>query len=132
MHEVIGPVTQRLLIVLLNTDPRNPEELGAPFYHAAVAAAMDYQVDIVCTATAGRLMMKGVAENIHIKAGHPKTVYDWIKEAHDQGAKLWACPANLDLYDMTDDDLIPECSGMMGAASMIQDIMDGDCRVLTY
>ena len=125
-------MTKRLLIVLLNTDPRNPEELGAPFYHAAVAAAMDYQVDIVCTATAGRLMMKGVAENIHIKTGHPKTVYDWIKEAYEQGAKLWACPANLDLYDVTDDDLIPECSGMMGAAAMIQDIMDGECRVLTY
>ena len=45
----------RLLIVLVNTDPRNVEELGAPFYHAAVAAAMDYEVDVVCTASAGRL-----------------------------------------------------------------------------
>jgi predicted peroxiredoxin len=122
----------RLLIVMLNTDPRNVEELGAPFYHAAVAAAMDYQVDVVCTAAAGRLMMKGVAAGLHIKPGNPKTVYDWIKEAHDQGAKLWACPANLELYDMSEDDLIPECSGMMGAAAMIQDIMDGECRVLTY
>ncbi|MCQ3943837.1 MAG: peroxiredoxin, partial [Alphaproteobacteria bacterium] len=26
-------MTRRLLIVLVNTDPRNPEELGAPFYH---------------------------------------------------------------------------------------------------
>jgi hypothetical protein len=30
---------RRLLIVLMNTDPRNPEELGAPFYYAAVATA---------------------------------------------------------------------------------------------
>ncbi len=124
--------SQRLLIVMLNTDPRNVEELGAPFYHAAVAAAMDYRVDVVCTAAAGKLMMKGVAEGIHIKPGHPKTVYDWIKEAHDQGAKLWACPANLELYDISEADLIPECSGMMGAAAMMQDIMDGECRVLTY
>jgi predicted peroxiredoxin len=123
---------RRLLIVLLNTDPRNPEELGAPFYHAAVAAAMDYQVDIVCTATAGKLMVKDVAQAIHIKPGHPKTVYDWIKEAHAQGAKLWACPANLDLFDISESDLIPECSGMMGAAAMIQDMMDDSCRVLTY
>lgn len=124
--------SRRLLIVMLNTDPRNVEELGAPFYHAAVAAAMDYQVDVVCTAAAGKLMMKGIAEALHIKEGHPKTVYDWIKEAHDQGAKLWACPANLELYDISEKDLIPECSGMMGAAAMIQDIMDGECRVLTY
>jgi len=125
-------VSRRLLIVLMNTDPRNVEELGAPFYHAAVAAAMDYQVDVVCTATAGRLMCKGVAQALAVKPGHPKTVYDWIKEAHEQGARFWACPANLELFDITENDLIPECNGMMGAATMIQDIMDGECRVLTY
>jgi uncharacterized protein len=125
-------LSRRLLIVLVNTDPRNVEELGAPFYHAAVAAAMDYDVDVVCTATAGKLMQKGVAEKLIAKPGSDKTVYDWIKEAHDQGARLWACPANLDLFDITEADLIPECKGLMGAAAMIQDIMDGECRVLTY
>jgi uncharacterized protein len=125
-------VSRRLLIVLVNTDPRNVEELGAPFYHAAVAAAMDYEVDVVCTATAGKLMQKGVADKLVVKSGSAKTVYDWIKEAHEQGARLWACPANLDLFGVTEADLIPECKGLMGAAAMIQDIMDGDCRVLTY
>jgi predicted peroxiredoxin len=124
--------TRRLLIVLMNTDPRNVEELGAPFYYAAVAAAMDHQVDVLCTATAGRLMLKGVAETLCVKPGDPKTVYDWIKEAHDHGAKFWACPANLELFDKTEHDLIPECAGLMGAAAMIQDIMDGECRVLTF
>ena len=57
---------------------------------------------------------------------------DWIKEAHDQGARFWACPANLELFDKAESDLIPECKGLMGAAAMIQDIMDGDCRVLTF
>jgi predicted peroxiredoxin len=124
--------TRRLLILLVNTDPRNPEELGAPFYYAAVAAAMDHQVDVVCTATSGKLMHKGVAQAIRIKPSEPRTVYDWIKEAYDQGAKFWACPANLELFDKTEADLIPECSGVMGAAAMIQDIMDGDMRVLTF
>jgi len=125
-------MTKRLLIVLMNTDPRNAEELGAPFYYAAVAAAMDHEVDVLCTATAGRLMLKGEAEKLHVKPGDPKTVYDWIKEAHDQGARFWACPANLELFDKPESDLIPECKGLMGAAAMIQDIMDGDCRVLTF
>jgi predicted peroxiredoxin len=124
--------SRRLLILLVNTDPRNPEELGAPFYYAAVAAAMDHSVDVVCTATAGKLMLKGVAAAIAVKPGDPKTVYDWIKEAHDQGAKFWACPANLELFDKSEADLIPECSGVMGAAAMIQDVMDGDGRVLTF
>jgi len=125
-------MSAKLLIVLVNTDPRNLEELGAPFYHAAVAAAMDYEVDVVCTASAGKLMMKGVAERLHVKDGDPMTVYDWIKEAHGQGARFWACPANLELLNFAECDLIPECRGLMGAATMIQGIMDGECRVLTY
>ena len=124
--------SRRLLIVLMNTDPRNVEELAAPFYYAAVAAAMDYQVDVLCTATAGRLMLNGVAEALRVKPADPKTVYDWIREAHDQGARFWACPANLEMLDKAEADLIPECRGMMGAAAVIQDIMDGDCRVLTF
>jgi uncharacterized protein len=125
-------MTRKLLIVLVNTDPRNPEELGAPFYHAAVAAAMDYEVDVICAATAGKLMRKGVAEAICIKPGQDKTVYDWIRDAHKNGARFWACPANLDLFDMTEQDLIPECKGLMGAAAMLQNIMSDDYRVLTY
>ena len=61
-RETARPAIKRLLIVLMNTDPRNVTELGAPFYHAAVAAAMDYEVDVLCTAAAGELMQKGVAE----------------------------------------------------------------------
>lgn len=123
---------QRLLIILVNSDPRNVEELGAPFYYAAVAAAMDYEVDVLCTATAGKLLFAGVAEKLAIKQGDPMTVYGWIKEAHEQGARFWACPANLELFGMSEADLVPECSGVMGAAAMIQAVMDGECRVLTF
>jgi len=125
-------MTRKLLIVLVNTDPRNPEELGAPFYHATVAAALDYEVDVICAATAGKLMRKGVPENIQLKAGNDKTVYDWIRDARKQGARFWACPANLELFDMTEVDLIPECNGLMGAAAMLQKIMSDDYKVLTY
>jgi len=129
--EAIAP-PRRLLIILANTDPRNPEELGAPFYYAAVAAAMEHRVDVLCTATAGRLMLKGVAQAIRIKPDDTMTVYDWIKEAHGQGAKFWACPANLELFGKAEADLIAECQGVMGAAAMISDVMGDDCRVLSF
>jgi predicted peroxiredoxin len=93
---------------------------------------MDYEVDVLCTAAAGKLMHKGVAEALNVKPGDPKTVLEWIKEAHDQGARFWACPANLELFDKTENDLIAECSGVMGAAAVIQSIMEGECRVLTF
>ena len=91
----------KLIIIMVNTDPRNGEELGAPFFQATVAAAMDYEVEVICTATAGQLMKKGVAEKLVVKPGSPKTVYDFIKDAHEAGVKFYCCSPNLDLFDMT-------------------------------
>lgn len=54
-------MAQKLIVIMANTDPRNGEELGAPIFQASVAAAMEYEVDVICTATAGCLMKKGVA-----------------------------------------------------------------------
>jgi predicted peroxiredoxin len=125
-------VAKKLIIILVNTDPRNGEELGAPFFQAAVAAAMDYEVEVHCTATAGRLMKKGVAEALTIKPGSNRSVYDFIKEAYRHGVKFYACPANLDLFDMAREDLIPECAGLRGSAALIGEIMETDCKVLTY
>ncbi len=123
----------KLLIIMVNTDPRNGEELGAPFFQATVAAAMDYEVEVVCTATSGQLMRKGVAEKLVVKEGSPKNVYDFIKDAHEAGVKFYCCSPNLDLFDMTVDDLIPECEGIVGGAHVIEQVMeDDDIRVLTY
>src|SRR5512139_941856 len=122
----------KLIIVMANTDPRNGEELGAPIFQATVAASMEYEVDVICTATAGRLMKKGVAEQLFVKAGSPKSVYDFIKDAHEAGAKFYCCSPNLDLFDMKKEDLIPECDGIIGGARLIEQVMEDDCKVLTY
>ena len=102
------------------------------FFQAAVAAAMEYEVDVICTATAGRLLKKGVAEKLFVKEGSPKSVYDFIKDAHEAGVKFYTCSPNLDLFDMKVEDLIPECAGIVGGAHLIEVIMDDDCKVLTY
>lgn len=126
-------MARKLVIIMVNTDPRNGEELGAPFFQASVAAAMEYEVEVVCTATAGRLMKRGVAENLVVKLGSPKTIYDFIKDAHEAGVKFFCCSPNLDLFDMTEADLIPECAGIVGGAYVIEEIMENDeTRVLTY
>jgi len=125
-------VAKKLVIVLANTDARNEEELGAPFFQASVAAAMDFEVEVICTATAGRLLKKGVAEKLHVKEGSPKTVYDFIRDAHEAGAKFFCCSPNLDLFNMTKDDLIPECAGVVGGAYLIEQVMEDETKVLTY
>ena len=125
-------MAKKLVLVLANTDARNEEELGAPFFQASVAAAMDFDVEVICTATAGRLLKKGVADKLHVKEGSPKTVYDFIRDAHEAGAKFFCCSPNLDLFNMTKDDLIPECAGVVGGAYLIEQVMEDDTKVLTY
>lgn len=126
-------MARKLMIIMVNSDPRNGEEMGAPFFQATVAAAMDYEVEVVCTATSGRLMKKGVAEALRVKPGSDKSVYDFIKDAHEAGVKFYCCSPNLDLFDMSESDLIPECSGIVGGAHVIEEVMENDdVKVLTY
>ena len=125
-------MADKLIIIMVNTDPRNGEELGAPIFQATVAAAMEYEVEVICTATAGKLMKKGVAEVLYVKEGSTKSVYEFIQDAHDAGVKFYCCSPNLDLFGMTEDDLIPECEGIVGGAHVIEEVMEGDCKVLTY
>ena len=122
----------KLMIVMVNTDPSNGAELGAPFFQATVAAAMEYDVEVILTARAGELAIKGVAEKLHVQEGSPKSVYDFIKDAHEAGVKFYCCSPNLDLFDMTKEDLIPECEGIVGGAHLIEQIMEEDTKVLTY
>ncbi len=126
-------MAEKLVIMMVNTDPANGEEMGAPIFQATVAAAMEYEVEVICTATSGKLLKKGVAENLYVKPGSGKSVYDFIKDAHDIGVKFFCCSPNLDLFDMTEDDLIPECEGIVGGAYVIERLMeDDDTKMLTY
>lgn len=125
-------MAKKLVIIMANTDPRNGEELGAPIFQATVAAAMEYDVEVICTATAAKLMKKGVAEKLFIKAGDSRSIYDFIKDAHSAGVKFYCCAPGLDISDMHKPDLIPECAGVVGAAHFIEEIMTGESKVLTY
>ena len=126
-------MAEKLVIIMASSNPENGEELGAPIFQASVAAAMEYEAEVICTATAGKLLKKGVAENLYVKPGSVKSVYDFIKDAHDAGVRFYCCSPNLDLFDMTEDDLIPECEGIVGGAYLIERVMeDEDTMVLTY
>ncbi len=125
-------MAKKLIVIMANTDPGRVEELGAPIFQASVAAAMGYEVEVICTAGATRLMRKGVAAGLKQRADATKSIYDFIKEAHDAGVKFYCCSPGLDLFDMHKEDLIPECNGIVGAAHFIEDIMTGESKVLTY
>lgn len=119
----------KLMIIMVNTDPSNGAEVGAPFFQATVAAAMDYKVEVILTGRAAELAKKGVAENLRIQPGATKTVYDFIKEAHDAGVSFKLCTPTLEVWG---DDLIVEIDETIGAAYVISEAMSGDTVTFTY
>jgi predicted peroxiredoxin len=93
---------------------------------------MEYEVEIVLTADAGLLMKKGVAKGLRIQEGSPKSVYDFIKDAYDAGVVFKICTPALELNGFTENDLIEECSGVVGGAYVVEMVMDDDVKTLSY
>ncbi len=122
-------MADKLLIVMVNTDPNNSAELGAPFFQATVAAAMEYDVEVILTGRSGELAVRGVAEKIFIKPDSQQTVYDYIREAYEAGVKFKVCTPTLELWG---DDLIPEITETIGGAYVISEAMDDNTVTFTY
>ncbi len=122
-------MADKLLIILVNTDPKNGPEMGAPFFQATVAAAMEYEVEIIFTGLSGELVKRGVAEKLYIRDGDERTVYDIMKDAIAAGAKFKVCTPTLELWG---DDLIPEVTETVGGAYVISEAMDDDTVTFTY
>lgn len=122
-------MADKLLIILMNTDPNNPSELGAPFMQASVAAAMEYDVEVILTGRAGELANVGVADELRFTSDSRKTVYGLMKDAVEAGAKLKICASSLDLWG---ENYIPEISETVGAAYIISEAMNDETVTFTY
>ncbi|TCV90154.1 DsrE/DsrF/DrsH-like family protein [Sulfurirhabdus autotrophica] len=122
-------MADKLMIIMVNTDPSNGSELGAPFFQATVAAAMDFEVEVILTGRSGELAIKGVADKLFVKEGSPKSVYEFMKDAHEAGVKFKVCTPTLELWG---EDLIPEIEETIGGAYVIEQAMDEDVVTLTY
>ena len=122
-------MADKLLIIMVNTDPNNGAELGAPFFQATVAAAMEYEVEVILTGRSGELAVRGVAEKLLVKPDSKQTVYDFIREAYEAGVKFKVCTPTLDLWG---DDLIPEITETIGGAYVISEAMDDNTVTFTY
>lgn len=125
-------MADKLAFMLLTIDPDRPHICGSPFFQAAAAASMDVEVEIYFSSRAVRLLIKGVADKIYPSESRTKTVYEFMRDASRLGVKFFACGSGLAEFGVQEEDFIPECSGMAGAAAYIQRVMDDDWKTLSY
>lgn len=122
-------MAKKLMIVLLNTVPANPVELGAPLLQATIAAAMEYEVEVIFTGRAAELAKISIADTLRPRDDSPKTVHDLIREAHEAGAKFKLCTPNIELWG---ESLIPEIEETVGGAYIISEAMTDGTVTFTY
>ncbi len=118
------------VVIFVTSGPETPQRCATPFYMASIAAAMDNEAELIFQIDGVLLMKKGVAEELYAKEGGKKVI-DFIREAKEAGASMNVCSAALQLHDMTEDDLIEECDGVVGAAYMTDQGLEAD-MVLSY
>lgn len=123
-------MADKLLVLMGNTDLSRPSELGLPFFQATVAAAMGYQVEVILSGRASELAMSGVAEGLRIQEESLKSVYDYIRDAHEAGVKFKICTATLE--PLGPEQFIPEIEETVGGAYVISEAMADGTVTFTY
>lgn len=122
-------MSERLLIVVTNSDPRNTCEIIEPIYNATVAASMDYHVEMIFSGRAGEILVKGVAEEVPSLKDDNRSVYDLIQSAHEAGVLI---KATKHLTIRWGNELIPEVDDIVGAGYLISETMDNATEALSY
>ena len=125
-------MAEKLVIMLLNINPERPGTLGAPFFQATVAAAMDMEVDIYFAGPSARFLIKGVADELFPGTAREKSLYSFMQDAHEAGANFYVCAGAMDENELNDDNSIPELDGARGGAAFISDAADDGVLTLTY
>ena len=118
------------VVIFVTSGPETPQRCATPFYMASVAAAMDSEALMIFQIDGVLLLKKGVAEGMVAKEGGKKII-DFIREAKEADVEMRVCSAALQLHDMTPDDLIEECDGVVGAAYMTEEGLEAE-MVLCY
>lgn len=125
-------MADKLVMMLLTVDPEMPHTCGSPFFQAACAGAMDVEVEIYFASRAARLLVKGVADKIFPSDNASKSVYGFMQDAAQQGAKFYVCGGAVEGLGVTEVDLIPECTGIAGVTAYIGRVMDDEWKSLSY
>ncbi|HED35347.1 MAG TPA: peroxiredoxin [Gammaproteobacteria bacterium] len=122
-------MADKLLVVMANADLTRPAELLPPLLQATVAAAMEYEVEVLFTGQAGQLAIKGEAEKILLQEDDTKNVYDHIKQAKQAGVVFKVCTPALKFWG---GDLIPEIAETVGGAYIINEAMEDSVVTFNY
>jgi hypothetical protein len=123
----------RKLAILVSASPdENPEALVMPLVYAAVAAAMEVEVELHFTGRAVRLLVEGVAADLDVGEGDGRRLAAYLNEAAQHGVRFLACSKALKQHVAAEEAKIAGFAGVAGAATVVMRSVDPEWRVLCF
>ena len=117
------------ILMIMTTGPEDPDKTYAPFYTAALMAAMEIDTTMYFLMHAPDLLKKGAAETVPLKKGGNLKMF--VDMAQDNGVKFVACAESLrDLCEIAPEELIDGVK-MVGSATMADLALEAD-SVLSF
>jgi uncharacterized protein len=112
------------ILMIMTTGPEDPDKTYAPFYTAALMAAMEIDTTMYFLMHAPELLRKGAAEAIPLKKGGNLKMF--VDMALENGVKFLACAESCrDLCDIPAEDLIDGVK-LVGSATLADLSLDAD------
>ena len=119
----VDPAGKKILMIM-TTGPEDPDKTYAPFYTAALMAAMEIETTMYFLMHAPELLRKGAAEKVPLKKGGNLKMF--VDMALENGVKLVACAESCrDLCEIAPEDLI-EGVRLVGSATMADLALEAD------
>ena len=132
-------LVKRLVVVLASGSPTEPGPALLAFRYAATAAAMDVQVEIHAVGASVALLRRdgtrddsiGALQSVN-PAMSSRDFVSQVREMKSMDIELYVCSAALAEASLSVSDLIPEVSGVRGAAALLVAGMAPDARLMTF
>jgi predicted peroxiredoxin len=118
-------VEGKKVLVIQTHGIETPRRTYSPLFYAMAAAAMDMDVLVWFTMDGTSQLKKGAAEKIKLEPRSDVTLKTMLERAKEEGVKLRVCQQSMNLFDMTEEDLIPSVE-VLGAASIIELALNAD------
>ncbi len=107
------------ILVIQTHGVETPTRTYSPLFYAMAAAAMEIEVMVWFTMNGTNQLKKGEAEKVQLVKDSNVNLKTMLEMAMDSEVELRVCQQSLELWDMTEDDLIDGVE-IMGATSIIE------------
>ena len=112
------------ILMIMTSGPEDPDKTYAPFYTAALMAAVEIDTTMYFLMHAPELLRRGAAERVPLKKGGNLKMF--IDMARENGVNFLACAESCrDLCEIAEGDLL-EGVQLVGSATLADLALDAD------